>query len=272
MARSTRRRAVRFRSAPISTPLSRGGARSWRRRWDLQQSSLLLHREERFAVVLEALRAGAGSRFRFLDLGAGTGSLSERILRRFPHARGTALDFDPVTLRIGRIGLGDLDGRLEWREADLRRPGWDASLSAPRYDAVVSSTALHWLDGRQLARLYRELAARLRPSGLFLDADGLSFPKDHSTLRRMARESARVERRVRARLSGESWEGWWLAIERDPRFAGEVDERRRRFPHAHTLTRTPDLAGHLERLRAAGFREAEVIWSRWQDRVLAAIR
>jgi trans-aconitate methyltransferase len=60
-------------------------------------------REQRFEAMLDALRVGVGTPFRFLDLGTGTGSLTERILRRFPSARGVAVDFDPVLLReIGR--------------------------------------------------------------------------------------------------------------------------------------------------------------------------
>jgi len=259
-------------AAVASALLTAAGAGSWRRRWDRQQSRLLPRREERFAVMLEALRAGAGPRFRFLDLGAGTGSLSERILARFPRARGIAVDFDPVILRIGRIGLGDRGGRLRWVEADLRRRDWAKGLPARRYDAAVSSTALHWLTGPQLTHLYAELHRRLRPSGLFLDADGIAFAPEHTTLRRTAHESARGERRGSPRRAGESWEAWWLAVERDPRFTREIALRRQRFPHAHSATPTPDLAGHVRRLRAAGFREVEVIWSRWQDRVLAAVR
>jgi SAM-dependent methyltransferase len=254
-----------------ATPLSSTVANRWRGRWDLQQETFLPDREARFDAMLGALRAGLGERFRFLDLGAGTGSLSERILRRFPRARGVAVDFDPILLRIGRAGLGTLGGRLTWVEADLRRAGWVRALPRGRFDAVVSTTALHWFDGRNLERLYREVAKLLRPRGLFLNGDGLGYPLESTTVRRLARVASRSGRARRAG-GGESWDDWWLAVERDPRFAREVELRRERFPVAHERVRTPDLAGHVARLRRAGFREVEVAWARWSNRVLLAVR
>jgi SAM-dependent methyltransferase len=225
-------------------------------------------REQRFEAMLDALRVGVGTPFRFLDLGTGTGSLTERILRRFPSARGVAVDFDPVLLRVARTALGDMGGRVVWVEADLRKRTWAQSLPVPRFDAVVSSTALHWLTGRELRNLYSATARRIRRGGLLLDADALSNPASSPNLRRMARSAG--ARGVRTAF--ETWDEWWSAIERDPRFAAEVALRRRRYPHSHMGTRTPDLEGHVRRLRAAGFREVGVIWSHWENRVLAAVR
>jgi SAM-dependent methyltransferase len=218
--------------------------------------------------MLGALEARVGSRFRFLDLGTGTGSLSERICRQFPNSRGVAIDFDPVLLKLARTGLGDERGRLRWVETDLRSRSSTRSLPPGQFDAVVSSTALHWLAGRELKDLYRQIAGRIRKGGLFLNADELAYPRSSTAFR----EAARFTRKAAAVAAGETWDDWWSAIERDRRFSAEVALRRERYPHSHMGTPTPDLDGHVRRLRSAGFREVEVIWSRWQNRVLAAIR
>jgi SAM-dependent methyltransferase len=218
--------------------------------------------------MLAVLGLGVGRRFRFLDLGTGTGSLSERILRRFPEARGVAVDYDPVLLRMARTALGDLGGRVRWVDADLRDRSWSRVVPAGRFDAVVSSTALHWLTGGELDGLYRALAARVRRGGLFLNADELRYPGTDRRLRRMAHST----RASAARKGDESWEDWWAAVEHDPHFAAEVELRRQRYPHSHQGTNTPDLRGHERRLRAAGFEEVDVVWSRWENRILAAIR
>jgi SAM-dependent methyltransferase len=253
---------------PASAALSRSAAKEWRRRWDLQQSTGVRDREQRFDAMLEVLGTALGPRFRFLDLGTGTGSLTERIVRRFPRSRGVAVDFDPVLLRMARTALGDLGGRVRWLEVDLRARAWTRGLPAGRFDAVVSSTALHWLRRPELARLYTSLAARVRPGGILLDADGIAYPESAPTLHRLARSA----RDRPSRRGTEAWNDWWASVERDPRFAAEVALRHERYPHAHTGTPTPDLEGHMRTLRAAGFREVGVVWSRWENRILAAVR
>ncbi len=250
-------------------PVSR--ARAWRRRWDRQQQGLLPRREQRFGAISYSLGLALGSRFRVLDLGCGTGSLSERILAEYPHARAVALDYDPVLLALGRKGLGAVGGRLTWVEADLRRAGWERALPAGRFDAVVSSTALHWLTARELAQVYRTLARRLRPGGLFLDGDWIAFGGASLRFRAIARRAGRHSR-APGTGRGESWNEWWRAVLRDPHLAAEAKLHRSRFPHAHSTVQTPDLPGHRRLLRRAGFREVEVVWSYWQNRILGAVR
>ncbi len=254
-----------------SPHLSVARARAWRKRWDLQQERYIGHRERRFDQVLQAVEAVVGRRPRVLDLGCGTGSLSERILKRFPAARVVAVDFDPVTLTLGRVGLGTAGGRLAWVEADLNDPGWVRRLPRGRFDAVVSSTALHWLEADALRRLYRQLVPLLRPGGVFVNADVAHFRPSSIRLRRLA-QVLRHHRLLARRGPGESWSDWWSAVGRDPALEGAMREHRRRFRKSHAVTHPTDLEGQEAALRRAGFREVEVVWSWWEDRVLAAVR
>jgi Methyltransferase domain len=101
---------------------------AWQESWDRQQEAFLPDREERFSSMLDAVEAVAGPVPRVLDLAGGTGSLSLRVLRRFPQARTTLVDVDPVLLAIARASL---DERSVVARADLRTPDWvDASRSA----------------------------------------------------------------------------------------------------------------------------------------------
>jgi SAM-dependent methyltransferase len=258
---------------PASAVWSHRKAVLWRHRWDVQQALLVPGREARFEILLEWLEALVGRRPRCLDLGCGTGALSERLLVRLPRARSVAVDFDPVLLRLGSAGLGRVGGRLQWVDADLRRPDWVRRLPAGRYDAAISSTALHWLTGPQLAHLYRNLVLRLRPGGVLLNADGIAFARSAVRLRAAARALRR--RRADAPPTAgrvDAWKEWWRSIAEEPALRAELALRAERFPHEHLGTPTPDLAGHLLRLRSAGFREAEVVWSWGQNRILAAVR
>lgn len=221
--------------------------------------------------MLEALRVAAGTRFRVLDLGCGTGSLSERILRRFPRARSVAVDHDPVLLRVGRVGLGSLGGRLTWVDADLRRPDWPGHLPPGRFDAAVSTTALHWFTAPELEGLYARVAGLLRTGGCFLNGDRIAWPPSSPGLSAWGRSVLRARGRS-AGVRGARWNQWWRDVLRDPRLSEEARLHRLRYPHAHSRTPTPDLAGHVRLLKKVGFREVELIWTRWENRVLAARR
>src|SRR4051794_40975585 len=118
----------------------RAGEQSWGRQqeWDLP------HREERVRAVLGAGEAPGGPGAGKLDLPCGTGSISDRALRRFPAATSTGVDLDPALLAIAR-GYFAGDGRITFVSVDLRDPGWTGRLPHPTYDAVLTATALHWL-------------------------------------------------------------------------------------------------------------------------------
>ena len=89
-------------------------------------------------------------------------------------------------LAIGRGAIGTVDGRLRWIEADLASQEWLEALGETKVDAVLSSTALHWLEPEPLARLYHDLGRVLRPGGVFLNGDHVAFGPSLPTLARLS--------------------------------------------------------------------------------------
>ena len=205
--------------------------RTWLRRWDAQQFGYLPDREERFAIMLDVVEVLLPKDFVALDLACGPGSLSQRLLARFPEAHSIALDYDPVLLSIGQGALGDQGGRLRWVEADLAAPDWPVRLGVPAVDAVLSTTALHWLGPLSLMQVYRQLGALIRPGGVFLNGDNIAFPP---ALEAMTRAAKTMQTNRQARTAGgtqaESWKQWWDAIGREPALAAQLAERKRRYP------------------------------------------
>lgn len=118
--------------------------RAWQESWDRQQEWYLPDREERFRVMLDMVEAAVGPEPRVLDLACGTGSITDRLLRRFPGATSTGVDLDPALLAIAR-GYFAGDERVSFVTADLKDPGWAGLLPYGSYDAVLTATALHWL-------------------------------------------------------------------------------------------------------------------------------
>jgi SAM-dependent methyltransferase len=245
----------------------------WLRRWDAQQEGYVPEREARFTAMLDALAALLPESFVALDLGCGPGAISQRLLARFPGARAVAVDIDPVMVALGRGALGTMDGRLRWVEADLGAPDWLDALDEPSVDAVLSSTALHWLAPDELARVHRDLGRLLRPGGLFLNADTMAFGPTSPTFARLAgavlhelwSDAAFAARGI------ETAEQWWEAFAAEPGAAPLLAERARRFAGKQRPV-SPDVDFHLATLRDAGFREVGTIRQVLSDRVLLAVR
>jgi SAM-dependent methyltransferase len=250
-------------TAPAAT-----GPSTWLRRWDLQQELHIPDREERFAAIAEVVAAGCGDSPIVIDLGAGPGSLSARILERIPGAQVLAIDADPVLLQIGREAYAG-DDRLRFVDADLRSH-WEESLPLqPPFDAAVSTTALHWLSLTELTQLYRRLAGLLRPGGLLVDGDRFDYDPGEARLAALAK---RVQPESPAGHGAEDWDSWWAAVRADPAFAAAAAEQARRR-HEHPHDQEPHLLSlHEAALRAAGFSETGTVWQHGPNRVLVAIR
>ena len=237
---------------------------NWQRQWDAQQEAYLPDREQRFAAMLDAVEASLNSPTapRVLDLAGGTGSISRRVLQRFPQASTVVLDVDAALLTIARGTFAD-DARVQVVSGDLGDQNWLAAVdSTVPFDAVLTATALHWLPEDRVAGVYAEARSLLRPGGLFINADYMPDPG----LESLTEGLAAVERRVRdTRWANgvHSWEGWWEAVRADPALAGPAAERdafyaaRRGDDHTEWLASS---AWHLEAMRAGGYAETGLVW------------
>ncbi|MFF0816177.1 class I SAM-dependent methyltransferase [Rhodococcus sp. NPDC003318] len=91
-------------------------------RWDRQQAAYIADREVLFGVMLDALELAVGTDFTAVDLACGPGSLSGRILDRFPDARVVALDHDPMLLELAREHLAGHGDRVRFAGRDATPP------------------------------------------------------------------------------------------------------------------------------------------------------
>jgi SAM-dependent methyltransferase len=246
-------------------------ARHWLDRWDRQQEQYLADREERFTVIGDVLASAiARPDLMILDLGAGPGSLSARLLDRFPAATVVAIDADPLLLGLAELAYGDRPGLRIVRQ-DLRSDGWPAALQLDRApDAIVSTTALHWLTLPELASVYRHCGELLGVGGVFVNGDHFDEEPGRSRLGTVT-TAVRQARVGRVGIdAGEDWVQWWQAIAEAPELADFTEGRP--APVSHTVPEVPDLADHSRLLSEARFAEVGTVWQHGDDRVLVGLR
>jgi SAM-dependent methyltransferase len=244
--------------------------RAWQESWDRQQEWYMPDREERFRIMLDMVEALVGTAPRVLDLACGTGTITARLLARFPDATSTGVDLDPALLAIAE-GTFEGDGRVAFVTADLNDPEWPALLPYDSYDAVLTATALHWFRRDPLAALYGRLAGLVRDGGVFLNADHMT---DEATPRinaaERAQRHARMER-VRAEGSVPDWAEWWRLAAEDPVLAAPT-ARRFEIYGDHAQGEMPPVDWHARVLREKGFGEVRPVWSSPTDTLLLALK
>ncbi|MDE2690472.1 MAG: class I SAM-dependent methyltransferase [Acidobacteriota bacterium] len=184
--------------------------------------------EEMLAVAAQALAPAAPGPI--IDLGAGTGALSEAILESSTAAVVELIDVDGEMLDQARTRLARFGDRARFARASFLEP-------LPRCRGAAASLALHHIPAMDDKRvLYRRVFQTLEPGGIFVNADA-TMPGEP-----VARET--------------TWRGW-----ADHLMAHGIDERRA-FEHFEEWSEEDTyfpLEDELSAVASAGF-AAECVW------------
>jgi tRNA (cmo5U34)-methyltransferase len=194
-----------------------------------------------YGAVVDALRRLGADIRRVLDLGAGTGLLSEQIAAAFPGVEIELLDASDAMLTLAQQRLGDAVSAVH--VADM-----SAALPDGPFDAVVSALAIHHLEDEEKRALMGRIHAALRPGGVFVNAEQVDAPTPELT--------AIYEQR-------------WVD---DCRALGateeEIEGARERMCH----DRCSDVETQLRWLRDADFATVDCTYKSWRFAVLIAVK
>jgi tRNA (cmo5U34)-methyltransferase len=194
-----------------------------------------------YGTAVELLTWRGGPVERVLDVGAGTGLMSEAVLAAHPAAKLVLLDGSAEMLARAAERLPA--DSFELVQGDMR-----GGLPDGPFDAVVSSLAIHHLEHDEQRRVYAEVASRLRPDGVFVNAE------------HVAHRTERLEREGRAR--------WRAAAGAAGATEAELDDSDARMIHNRCAT----VAESLTWLEDAGLEDCECFFSELYFAVLAGWR
>lgn len=249
---------------------------AWIESWDRQQELYVAEREQRFGVVVDTVAAIVGDNgIRILDLGCGPGALGTRMLDRMPTATYIGVDIDPVLLRLAEEVGGRYGDRFTLRAANLVSTGWADGLAPQSFDAIVSTTALHWLGAGALSEVFRTCRALLHDGGVFVNADNLRYAPTASRLQALS-DRLEADHRQRAAVEGaQTWSEWWDRARADDALGPLCVERDAIYPPRPVTddgdAPPPLLDLYIGLLHDAGFAVVDTVWQRFDDRVLVAL-
>jgi tRNA (cmo5U34)-methyltransferase len=211
------------------------------RDYDALRRRLVPSYDALYGAVADTLALSAQPPRRVLDLGAGTGLLSEVIASACPGVTIELLDASEAMLAQARARLGTTAGAVHVADMSAHMP------EGP-FDAVVSALAIHHLDDPGKRRLFARVHDVLAPGGAFVNAEQVAGPDE------------RFDRAYRS-----VWD-------RECRELGasdaELEGARERMRH----DRCADLESQLRWLRSAGFPSVDCVFKSWRFAVIAAFK
>jgi tRNA (cmo5U34)-methyltransferase len=195
-------------------------------------------------LVVEALSAALPPNPRILDLGAGTGNLSRRVLAGIPDSHVTLVDFSDNMLASSKMVLAGFEGRYDIISQDF----FQADFPAGSVQGVVASFAIHHARGEaEYLSLYRKIHSWLAPGGTFACCDVLEGGSDRWT-----------------RINEEGWQAHLISVD----FSQEqIDQI---LSNYHSEDTPISLPQHLALLKEAGFAEVDVLWKKYNFGVYCA--
>ncbi|CDX20802.1 Methyltransferase type 12 [Mesorhizobium sp. ORS 3324] len=224
------------------------------RHWDENNSRSFLdygryfvpERERQIDIITELIPATPGSLM--VELCSGEGLLSRALLERFHDCRVLALDGSERMREQTQKTCSDHIGRLATAAFELADRGWRTFSEPPH--AIVSSLAIHHLDGSQKQVLFADLAAALRPGGVLVVAD-------------IVRPPSAAGLAIAARQWDEAVRSCSLAIDGDLAAFAEFNRlgwNYFRNPDGEPIDKPSSLADQLSWLSEAGFTAVDCAW------------
>jgi SAM-dependent methyltransferase len=124
-----------------------------------------------YEVMLDLLVTLTSPQSTILELGAGTGLFTEKLLEANHFREIYVMDGAAAMLAIAQQALESEHTRLHLAQLDFVTD-WAGLFGGIGFDAIISSMVLHHADDKQ--RLFQQVFSTLKPNGVFILADHMA--------------------------------------------------------------------------------------------------
>ena len=177
-----------------------------------------------------------------LDLGAGTGLLTEYLHREFPDAEFTLVDVSEQMLDVARRRFRGMKD-FEYIISD-----YSETLPQGSFDLIASALSIHHLEEKARGQLYSAIYNKLDDNGCFINLDQFNAESD---------------------IMNNHYIKWWHEY---IKLSGIENVEDPSWLKRRELDRENTIADTLNLLKNAGFRIAECIYSYMKFGVVLAIK
>ncbi len=133
--------------------------------YDGSRKQLIPCFSEFYETVIKIIPFKHSEKFSILDIGAGTGLLTELIANKFNKAQITLIDISAEMLSIAQERLKQYKG-ISFQVGDYSK-----YLPEQKYKLIVSSLSIHHLCDNDKKKLFEKIKNSLEPNGIFINAD-----------------------------------------------------------------------------------------------------
>lgn len=133
--------------------------------YDESRKQLIPCFNEFYGTITKIIPFSSASNLSILDLGAGTGLLTGKIIKKFPNAQITAIDISSQMIEIAKSRLKEYES-INYQVAD-----YSHNFPSKKFDLIVSSLSIHHLADQCKIKLFRQIKKSLNENGVFINAD-----------------------------------------------------------------------------------------------------
>ena len=133
-------------------------------KYDQQRRSLIPCYDDFYKLMIVLAETNV-SRPQILDIGAGTGLLTNFLMTKFPQASYTLIDISEEMLNVAKQRFQHLSN-VSYVTADYKD-----FLEPDSYDIIVSALSIHHLTDAEKQRLYHGIYKSLKKGGVFINGD-----------------------------------------------------------------------------------------------------
>lgn len=195
-------------------------------------------------VLVNTLPFGNSREIEMIDLGCGTGTISRAVRDVFPKAKLTCVDISEKMLKVAAGKLSDVS------DATFINRNFDDFIFDQKYDAVVSSLALHHLETKQdKLEFYKKIYSCLNDGGVFINADVVLASSEELQKRYI-----------------EQWKSFMS------KNVPEDEVKNKWIPTYYEEDRPVSMMDHIEMLKDAGFKTIDIVWKYYNFAVYMAVK